>query len=119
MLILATQQPEHVLESKLGASLVAQCMTKIMYPSPTADRAAYIDGLKCTEGEFRAVREDMAVGTRRFLLKRESGSVICEFDLGQMRDYVAVLSGRANTVRLAERLRGELGQNPEDWLHVF
>jgi type IV secretion system protein VirB4 len=37
MLILATQQPEHVLESKLGASLVAQCMTKILYPSPTAD----------------------------------------------------------------------------------
>jgi type IV secretion system protein VirB4 len=119
MLILATQQPEHVLESKLGASLVAQCMTKIMYPSPTADRAAYIDGLKCTEGEFRAVREDMAVGTRRFLLKREAGSVICEFDLGQMRDYVAVLSGRANTVRLAERLRQELGENPADWLPVF
>src|SRR5580698_9669885 len=77
MLILATQQPEHVLESALGASLVAQCQTKILYPSPTADRTAYIDGLKCTEGEFRAVREDMAVGTRRFLLKRESGSVIC------------------------------------------
>jgi type IV secretion system protein VirB4 len=119
MLILATQQPEHVLESKLGASLVAQCMTKIMYPSPTADRSAYIDGLKCTEGEFRAVREDMTVGTRRFLLKRESGSVICEFDLGQMRDYVAVLSGRANTVRLAERLRREMGESPADWLQAF
>jgi len=40
LLILATQQPEHVLESKLGASLVAQCMTKILYPSPTANRTA-------------------------------------------------------------------------------
>jgi type IV secretion system protein VirB4 len=119
MLILATQQPEHVLESRLGSSLVAQCMTKIFYPSPTADRDAYIDGLKCTEGEFKAVREDMALGKRRFLLKRESGSVICEFDLGDMREYVAVLSGRANTVRFAERLRHELGEEPSAWLGQF
>ena len=119
MLILATQQPEHVLESKLGSSLVAQCMTKILYPSPTADRDAYIDGLKCTEGEFKAVREDMALGKRRFLLKRESGSVICEFDLSGMRDYVAVLSGRANTVRFAEKLRHELGEEPSAWLGQF
>jgi type IV secretion system protein VirB4 len=119
MLILATQQPEHVLESALGASLVAQCQTKILYPSPTADRTAYIDGLKCTEGEFRAVREDMAAGKRRFLLKREAGSVICEFDLSGLRDYVAVLSGRANTVRFAERLRKEMGEDPASWLPAF
>lgn len=119
LLILATQQPEHVLESKLGASLVAQCMTKILYPSPTADRDTYIEGLKCTEGEFRAVRDDMAVGARKFLLKRDSGSVICEFDLGDLREYVAVLSGRANTVRFAERLRRELGEEPEAWLDQF
>lgn len=119
MLILATQQPEHVLESKLGASLVAQCMTKILYPSPTADRGAYIDGLKCTEQEFQAVREDMAIGKRKFLLKREMSSVICEFDLGDMREFVAVLSGRANTVRFAERLRREYGEDPAEWLDQF
>jgi type IV secretion system protein VirB4 len=119
MLILATQQPEHVLESRLGASLVAQCMTKILYPSPTADRATYIDGLKCTEGEFKAVREDMAMGKRKFLLKRESGSVICEFDLANMPEYVAVLSGRANTVKLVDELRREYGDHPSQWLDHF
>ena len=73
MLILGTQQPEHVLElPRIGDSLVAQCQ-KILFPSPTADRKAYIEGLKCTEGEFRAVREDMLTGRRRFLLKREGG----------------------------------------------
>jgi len=61
----------------------------------------------------------MALGKRRFLLKRESGSVICEFDLGDMREYVAVLSGRANTVRFAERLRHELGEEPSAWLGQF
>jgi type IV secretion system protein VirB4 len=119
MLILATQQPEHVLDSGLGASLVAQCQTKILYPSPTADRSAYVDGLKCTEGEFRAVREEMTVGKRCFLLKRDGGSVVCEFDLSGLPDYVAVLSGRANTVRFAERLRCELGDAPFAWLHAF
>jgi type IV secretion system protein VirB4 len=61
----------------------------------------------------------MALGKRRFLLKREAGSVICEFDLSSMRDYVAVLSGRANTVRFAERLRRELGEAPAAWLGAF
>ena len=118
MLILATQQPEHVLESRLGASMVAQCQTKILYPSPTGDRSAYIEGLKCTEGEFRAIRETPKE-SRRFLLKRESGRVLCEFDLSQLREYVAVLSGRANTVRFAERLRNELGAEPSAWLGQF
>jgi len=119
MLILGTQQPEHVLNSPLGNSLVAQCQTKILFPSPTADRDAYIGGLKCTEGEYRAVREDMLAGKRRFLLKRESGSVICEFDLSDMPNFIAVLSGRANTVRLVETLRSQLGEAPAQWLPTF
>lgn len=116
---LALQMPEHILESPLGPSIVAQCQTKIMYPSPTADRAVYIEGLKCTEGEYRAVREDMMIGKRRFLLKREQGSVICEFDLGAIHQYVAVLSGRANTVRFAEKLRNQLADEPGRWLPAF
>ena len=116
MLILATQQPEHVMESKLGSSLVAQCMTKILYPSPTASRKAYIEDLKCTEGEYRAVREEMIGDPKRFLLKRENGSVICEFDLSSMPEYIAVLSGRANRANFAEKLREEYGT---DWLPHF
>jgi type IV secretion system protein VirB4 len=58
---LALQMPEHILSSPLGPSIVAQCQTKIMYPSPTADRSTYIDGLKCTEGEFRAVRQQSGI----------------------------------------------------------
>lgn len=119
MLILATQQPEHVLESKLGASLVAQCMTKILYPSPTADRSAYITGLSCTEGEYVAIREGMVGDPKRFLMKRENGSVICEFDLSSMPEYIAVLSGRANRINFAEQLRAEYGADPSQWLGHF
>ena len=90
---LALQMPEHILESPLGPSIVAQCQTKIMFASPTADRDVYINGLKCTEGEYRAVRENLVLGGRRFLLKREQGSVICEFDLAEIQEYIAVLVG--------------------------
>jgi type IV secretion system protein VirB4 len=55
----------------------------------------------------------------RFLLKRQAGSFICDFDLGAIRDYVAILSGRANTVRFAEQLRRELGDEPSAWLGEF
>jgi type IV secretion system protein VirB4 len=119
MLILATQQPEHVLESRLGASLVAQCMTKIIFPSPTADRTTYIDGLKCTEGEYKVIRDEMSIGKRKFLMKRDSGSVICEFDLANMQEYIAVLSGRANTVRFVDKLRCQFGDDPAHWLDEF
>lgn len=61
----------------------------------------------------------MAIGSRKFLLKRESGSVICEFDLGEMREYVAVLSGRANTVRFADQLRARHGDAPNAWVDEF
>jgi type IV secretion system protein VirB4 len=116
---IALQQPEHILENAIGPSIVAQCQTKLFFASPTADHDVYTKGLKCTEGEYRAVREDMLIGKRRFLLKREQGSVICEFDLGQMSEYVAVLSGRANTVRFAEKLRHQFGDVPEKWLPAF
>jgi type IV secretion system protein VirB4 len=61
----------------------------------------------------------MLAGKRCFLLKREGASVICEFDLSPMREYLAILSGRANTVRFCERLRQELGEAPERWLPEF
>jgi type IV secretion system protein VirB4 len=36
-----------------------------------------------------------------------------------MREYVAVLSGRANTVRFAEKLRHKYGEAPDKWLPEF
>jgi type IV secretion system protein VirB4 len=120
IVLLVTQQPEHVLGSNFGATLVGQCFTKIFFPTPTADERVYRDELHLTAGEFRAIREDMLPGSRQFLVKRETGSVIVDFDLSAMPECVAVLSSRANTVRFAERLRRELGtDDPAAWLPEF
>ncbi|HUB11197.1 MAG TPA: type IV secretion system protein VirB4, partial [Acetobacteraceae bacterium] len=120
VVLLVTQQPEHVLGSTLGATLVGQCLTKVFFPTPTADENVYRAQLHLTAGELRAIRDDMLPGSRQFLIKRETGSVIVDFDLSAMPECIAVLSGRANTVRFAERLRAEAGtDDPAVWLPEF
>jgi type IV secretion system protein VirB4 len=119
IVLLVTQQPEHVLDDAFGATLVGQCHTLFLFPTPTADEDAYREKLFLTEGELRSIREDMQPSSRRFLIKRRSEnaeSVIVDFDLSAMPEYVAVLSGRARTVRHAERLRETHG---ERWLPEF
>ena len=117
--ILATQSPRDALNSPIAHSIVEQCPTQILMPNGRADAHDYCSGLKLTEPEFQAIREDLTQGGRRFLLKQGSVSVACELDLTGMDDLVAVLSGRARTVRLMERLIAELGPRPDQWLAAF
>lgn len=117
--ILATQSPRDALNSPISHSIIEQCPTQILMPNDRADARDYRDGLKLTEPEFMAVREDLTQGGRRFLLKQGSVSVACELDLSGLDDFVAVLSGRAKTVRLMERLIAELGPEPGAWLPAF
>lgn len=116
--ILATQSPRDALQSKIAHSIIEQCPTQILMPNPRADEADYIDGLKLTAAEFRAVREDLAMGGgRRFLLKQGSASVACEMDLNGLEDFVAVLSGRSKTLGLMDKLRAKHGEG--EWLPHF
>lgn len=119
LVMLGTQSPADALNSPIAHSIVEQCPTQILMPNPRADAADYRDGLKLTEPEFRAVREDLTVGGRRFLLKQGTASVACALDLGGLDDLVAVLSARAGTVRLMERLIAEHGPQPDAWLPQF
>ncbi|MDH0699716.1 MULTISPECIES: VirB4 family type IV secretion/conjugal transfer ATPase [unclassified Agrobacterium] len=119
LVILATQSPADALRSPIAHSIIEQCPTQILLPNTRADAADYRDGLKLTEPEYLAVREDLTVGGRRFLLKQGNASVACELDLTGLDDLVAVLSGRASTVRLMERLIAEVGPDPAAWLPLF
>lgn len=119
LVMLGTQSPADALNSPIAHSIIEQCPTQILMPNPRAAAADYRDGLKLTEPEFRAVREDLTVGGRRFLLKQGTASVACTLDLGGLDDLVAVLSARAGTVRLMERLIAEHGPQPDAWLPHF
>jgi len=119
-LFLAAQQPEHLLQSPAGPSLIAQCQTRFLFPQQSVDREAYLSGLGCTDAELKAVVEEMpALPVRTVLLKREASSVILQIELTGMEDEIAVLSGRAATVRLLDQVRAEHGDDPENWLPIF
>ncbi|MCF3948262.1 VirB4 family type IV secretion/conjugal transfer ATPase [Acidiphilium iwatense] len=119
VVLLATQEPAPVLASALGDSIIRQCQTLIFCPTPGADERVYRTALNLTAGEFRAIREDMLPGSRQYLIKRHDGSVIIDFDLSDLPEFVAVLSTRANTARFVERLRAECGDDPAAWLPQF
>ena len=119
VVILATQSPRDALESPIAHTLIEQCPTQILMPNPRADSADYCDGLKLTEPEYQMVREDLTVGGRWFLLKQGTDSVVCDLDLSEAPDCVAVLSGKATTVRLMERMIEDVGDEPANWLPTF
>ena len=118
-LMVGTQSPADALRSPISHSVIEQCPTQIMMANSRADARDYRDGLKMTAAEFQAVREDLTVGGRRFLVKQGRGSVACELDLGGLDHLVAVLSARASTVRLMERLIARHGPDPQTWLPAF
>lgn len=122
IVLLSTQHPEDLLGGAFGASLVGSCHTQMYFPSPTADEEVYREKLYFTAGELDAIREKMLPGSRRILIKRRGGgqaeSVIVDFDLGALPEYVAVLSGRASTVQHAERLRAA-HENQQSWVKEY
>lgn len=116
VVILATQSPRDALNSPIAHSIIEQCPTQILLPNDRADAEDYVEGLKLTGPEFRAIREDLAQGGRRFLLKQGNVSVACDLDLTGLDDFIAVLSGRARTIALRDALEAQHGAG---WLEPF
>jgi type IV secretion system protein VirB4 len=57
--------------------------------------------------------------SRFFLIKQGTDAVVSRIDLSGMENVINVLSGRAETVRLLDDIRNEVGEDPEVWLPVF
>lgn len=113
ILNLCAQQPEHLLKGSFGVMMVNQCKTKIALPNTRADKDVYCRTMHFTEGEYFAVHEGMHPRSHQFLIHRdsptESGdaheSAVVDFDLSELPEHLAILSGRQSTVRRAAELR--------------
>lgn len=111
----ATQSAEDALESRIASAIVEQAATQIFMANPKAQRAAYIDGFGLTAHEFELVRS-IPDSARAFLIKHGNHSVVARLDLSRERDLITILSGREQTIRMLDELRGEEGILPSDWL---
>lgn len=120
VLLLAMQQPQVVARHPIGQSLISNAFTKILFPNSSAEAETYLTALHCTEGELRAVREDMVAKPKgTFLVKRDSGSFIAQVDLTGLPADVAILSGNPRRRALARRIMEEVGDRPEAWIPVY
>lgn len=117
-LVLCAQSPHDVVESEIAYTLVEGVGECIYFPNAKGAREDYVGKFNCTEREFDLIREGM-IGARQFLVKQPRSSVVCSIDLRGFNDELPVMSGRARTVALGERLMRELGHAPADWLPVF
>lgn len=121
VVFISTQQPEDLIGDgdTFGTTVIEQCLTKIAFRNDTASEETWRGKMKFTEGEYRAVTEQMLPGSRQALIKRPDGSAILDFDLSPIRDFVAVLSGRKNTVQYAERLRQQMPAWVEPFMQTY
>jgi type IV secretion system protein VirB4 len=114
----ATQSPKDALKSRIAHTISEQTPTKIFLPNINAREEDYVQGFGCTEGEFQTIRS-LSESGRRFVLKQGDNAVVCELDLGGFDDDLAVFSGTAANVALLDRIREEVGDDPNVWLPIF
>ncbi|MFK3668300.1 VirB4 family type IV secretion/conjugal transfer ATPase [Ochrobactrum teleogrylli] len=119
LMLFATQSPRDAINSPIAHTIIEQCPTQIFLPNSRGSHADYVDGFKLTEREYELIARELSVESRRFVLKQGHKSVVAELNLHGFDDELAILSGRTANVELADSIRAEAGDRPEDWLPIF
>ncbi len=117
MVVFATQSVEDAVNSSISDTLIQQTATQIFLPNPKATEP-YRRAFMLSEREFNLLKTTDP-GTRYFLVKQGKDVVVARIDLSGMDDVISVLSGRAETVALLDRVRAEVGDDVDTWLPIF
>ena len=114
----ATQSAKDALGSSVGDAIIEQSPTQIFFPNPRAGEKEYCGGFGLSQRELKIIR-DLTPESRCFLLRHGTDSVIAKLDLSGLDDYIAVLSGRTESVAIMHDLIRKHGEAPEQWLPHF
>jgi type IV secretion system protein VirB4 len=114
----ATQSAKDAIASSVGDAIIEQSPTQIFLPNARAQESDYCTGFGLSRRELQIVR-NLTPESRCFLLRHGKDSVIAKLDLSGMSEFIDVLSGRAETVRIVEELMASHGPLPENWLSHF
>jgi type IV secretion system protein VirB4 len=117
--ILATQSPRSALDSSISYTIKEQSPTQVYFSNGKAEWRDYgEEGMGLTRPEFEIVKT-LPEGSGLFLLRQGAHSVVAQLPMGGMDDEIAVLSGREETVRVLDRARAEVGDDPAELLPAF
>lgn len=114
----ATQSASDALQSRIASAIVEQAGTQIFMANASAQASDYIGGFGLSDQEYEIIRT-MPESAHAFLVKHGGESVVVRLNLASEPDLLTVLSGREATVRLLDRIRGEVGDVPADWLPLL
>lgn len=114
----ATQSARDALDSSIGHAIIEQSPTQIFLPNARAEARDYCDGFGLSAQEF-ALIQNLSPESRCFLLRHGTDSVVARLDLTGMDDFMAILSGRTETVALLDAIRAEHGDDINQWHDAF
>lgn len=117
MVIFATQSVEDIANSDISDTLIQQTATQIFLPNPRGT-PEYKETFMLSDREYTLIKRTDP-STRYFLVKQGSEVVVARVDLSGMEEVVAVLSGRAETVAMLDKIRTATGDDPKKWLPEF
>lgn len=117
-IILATQSPATVVESKLRHVILDNAATQIFFSNPQAKPEHYLNGFNLTEEEFDAIRTTEP-SKRLFLVKQQTTSSLCRLNLSTLPGMLAVLSGNLKNIKRLDAIRAEVGDDAAQWLPIF
>lgn len=119
---LATQVANDTVSSSINKSIIESTSTKIFFPNPCADRDVHINEFGLTEREYEIVKNS-SDDKNFFLLIHGRGvnkqSVVVRLKVEKMKEMIAVISARESTLLCLDRIRAEIGDDPNVWLLKF
>lgn len=116
--IFMTQSPKTVTTSAINHVVLDNLATMVLFPNALADKDTYINHLKLTPSEYKAIKENTPE-SRLFLYKQENDAMLCKLDLSALSDLIPVLSGNTQSVKLLDKILEKHGPNSDIWLPIF
>lgn len=114
-----TQSPSDALNSPIARTLIEQTATFIFLPNVRASKSDYVDGFKITEAEWDIISKFPEL-SRMCLIKQGHRSAVASYDLGNLGEFMDVLSGSTDNVELLDQILAELdNDDPAVWLPIL
>ena len=115
--IFATQSVEDATKSQISDTLIQQTATQIFLPNLKATDV-YRTAFMLSQREYMLIKTTDP-SSRYFLIKQGVNAVVAKVNLAGMDNIINVLSGRADTVLLLDKIIAEHGSDPKKWLSIF